>query len=701
MNEKLKNAMRYAQLTICEGDIGKFDPDKWLKYFDECGCDGLVLGSGGYIAYHETKIPYHYHVRDGKRGDLFGYMVNACRKKGYAIICRTDSHAIHEDAFQAHPEWAAVGADGEPRKHWSYSKVYVSCPLGPYGFEFMKEVHAELAHNYDMDAIFCNRWPGSGVCYCESCRKQFFEFCGREIPKAMDPQDETVKLYRKWHEMRSLELCRCWDEAIRKENPGMRFIPNSPVGTYTFIDNRLLGEYSDILFADYQGKSQLMTPWMSGRTGKELHAVLQGKPVGGIFSVGTCERRWKDSVQEPAELRMWVSELVANGLRPWFTKFSAQVFDERWMTTVRDLYRKYRDWEPYLRDTESCAEIALMFSQHSAKEYGMGERERLVEKPINGWYQALTEARIPFDMIDSHYIDPEHLSRYKAVILPNIAVLSDSDCAELKKYAENGGAVIGTYETSLYNENGRERSDFGLSELFSVHASGEDTRNELNAYIQVRKDAGDLILSDGFFEKDAGSWCRDRRICGTENRVGIRFDRSDFEPSPFAAVPAFPDLPMEEVYPRERVADYEEVLFRTVGKGRAVYFSGDIGRCYWDFLLPDQRKMMVNAVRWAVRGDDPVRVSGSGFVDVTLWENGEWLVLHLVNLTSVRAMRGPAEEILPLQGITVEIRNNLIESCSFRSLENKAILTEHGEKYTKFFLPELQLHEILVFSKTK
>ena len=142
-------------------------------------------------------------------------------------------------------------------------------------------------------------------------------------------------------------------------------------------------------------------------------------------------------------------------------------------------------------------------------------------------------------------------------------------------------------------------------------------------------------------------------------------------------------------------------MCRTVGKGRAVYFSGDIGRCYWDFLLPDQRKMMVNAVRWAVRGDDPVRVSGSGFVDVTLWENGEWLVLHLVNLTSVRAMRGPAEEILPLQGITVEIRNNLIESCSFRSLENKAILTEHGEKYTKFFLPELQLHEILVFSKTK
>ena len=377
----------------------------------------------------------------------------------------------------------------------------------------------------------------------------------------------------------------------------MRFIPNSSVGTEPFIDNRILGDYAEVLYADYQGKAGLMAPWFNGRTAKQLYAVLGDKPAGGIFSTGTCEKRWKDSVQEPAELAMWISEAVANGLRPWFTKFSAQVFDERWMPVVKDLYRKYWFWEGYLKDTESRAEIALMFSQQTVKEYAFGERDRLCEKPINGWYQALLEARIPFDMIDSHDIDREHLSRYKAVILPNIAVLSDEDCAALREYAETGGAVVATYETSLCDETGKKREDFGLADLFGAHANGKDAKNVRNSYVTVLSSAGDPILREGFFEGEKEGWCVDRRVCGTENRVGITWDPKDTEPSPFRAVPAFPDLPMEEVYPRDVPADYEEVLLRRTGWGRTVYFPGDIDRCYWASLLPDQRRMMINALR--------------------------------------------------------------------------------------------------------
>ena len=696
MNENLKRAMRYAQLTVCEGDVGKFDPDKWLAYLEECFCDGLVLGSGGYIAYHETSIPFHYRVRDERYGDLFGYMVKKARGKGYAVICRTDSHAIHEETFLAHPEWAAVTADGKPRRHWSYEKAYVSCPLGPYGFDFMKKVHGELARQYDMDGIFCNRWPGSGVCYCKSCRESFFAFSGREIPRVMDPREKTVKLYREWHEKKAFELCRAWDDEIRKENPGMRFIPNSSVGTEPFIDNKLLGDYAEVLYADYQGRAGLMTPWFNGRTARELHAVLGDKPVGGIFSTGTTEKRWKDSVQEKAELETWISEAVANGLRPWFTKFSVQVFDDRWMPTVKRLYRKYHGWEKYLRDARSRAEVALAFSQDTVKKYAMDERDRLVEKPINGWYQALIEARIPFDMLDSHFFDAEHLSRYKAVILPNIAVLSNRDLKALQAYAESGGAVIATYETSLYDENGNRRNDFGLSELFGVHASGKDARNVINSYITLLPGVGDPLMSEGFESGETGGWTRKKRICGSENRVGIAWDPAGFEESPFRAVPAYPDLPMEEVYPRDVPADYEEVFFRKTGKGRAVYFPGDIDRCYWDYLLPDLKRVMTGAVRWAIEGADAVRVTCPGLVDVTLWENPEGLAVHLVNLTSVHAMRGPAEELLPLSELRVDVRNDLIPEGKAFALEAGKVTLIKGEKYSSLLLPKLMLHEVLI-----
>lgn len=719
---RLKDAYRWAQLTICEGDIGHFDPDKWLSFLEECRVDGLVLGSGGYMAFHDTEIPLHYRVRDPEHEDLFGYMVAECRKKGYAVICRTDSHAIHKDAYAAHPEWAALTSDGKPRVHWSYPEAYVSCPLGEYGFDFMKRVHGELARKYDLDAIFCNRWPGSGVCYCASCRKNFYEFCGREIPVNMDPADETVRLYKKWHEKRAYELCRYWDEEIQKMRPGMRFVPNSSIGTDSDLDNQVLGEYSEVLYADRQGRAGLMAPWANGRNGKQLRAVLGDKPIGGIFSTGTAEKRWKDSVQEAAELELWVSEAVANGLRPWFTKFSMQVFDARWMRVVRDLYRKYADWEPYLKDAKSRAEVGLVFSQETAREYAFSERDRLVEKPINGWYQALIESRIPFDMIDSHYIDQEHLGNYRAVILPNIAVLSDKAIQALKDYVQGGGALLATYETSLYDEKGNRRPDFGLAEVFSVHASGKNVQNIRNSYITVKPGIGDPILTEGWFDGKESSlsepWGGNIRLCGTENRVGIRFtasgaealgfkqsgleqsglDLSGFEPMPFAAVPAYPDLPMEEVYPRDIPADYEEVLYRRFGAGRVVYFPGDIDRCYWDYLLGDHRKLLQNSVRWALSGNDLLRLNGPGFVDTTVFENREGVIVHLVNMTTHHALRGAAEEVLPLQGLVLKLRNDLIPEGRVKSLENKEVTVERGEAYTVVRIPELKLHEVLVVS---
>ncbi len=41
-------------------------------------------------------------------------------------------------------------------------------------------------------------------------------------------------------------------------------------------------------------------------------------------------------------------------------------------------------------------------------------------------YQALIEARIPFEMVHDRLLDATHLSPLKTLILPNIAALSDA-----------------------------------------------------------------------------------------------------------------------------------------------------------------------------------------------------------------------------------------------------------------------------------
>lgn len=690
MNKNLEKAMRWAQLTICEGDIPHFDPDRWLHYMDEAACDGLVLGSGGYMAFHKTTIPYHYAVKHPQYEDVFRYMVEACRKKGYAIICRTDAHAFHDDAFQAHPEWVACTPDGKPRRHWSFDEVWVSDVLGDFGFDFMKRVHGELAANYDLDGIFCNRWQGSGICYCSRCAQEFRDAKGFELPGGRDFDDPAMKAYMTWHDERLMDLCRTWDNEIIRNNPGMRYIPNSTVGLGRSLDNKVLADYSDVLYADRQGRDGLMTPWFNGRNGKELRAVMGKKPVGGIFSTGITEKRWKDSVQEQAELELWVSEAVANGLRPWFTKFSVQVFDDRWMPVVKRLYNKYRDWEKYLRDVDSCAEVAILLSQHSLKQYAGNRMDDLLEKPLNGFYQALIEARIPFDIMDSHNINDQTLSKYKAVIFPNVAVLSDEDCAAITRYVDAGGAILASYETSLYDEQGRRRADFALADLFGVGYGGGLVEHVLNSYIRVDGSAASKTLLKGFDQ--------DARIIGTDNRVKIELRAKDFVASPFHAVPAYPDLPMEEVYPRDVPADYEEILLRKHGKGRVAYFCGDIGRSFWEYLTVDHQRLIANTVRWCLDEDEAVTLEGSGLIDVTLWKNAEGLSIHLVNMTTVNAMRGPAREVLPVHDLILRVRKDLAGGQHVLSHENPKLEARQADGYVEIAIPVLKLHELIVIS---
>ena len=64
---------------------------------------------------HQNPLSLHAAVQMGSR-DAFGELYEGCRKLGMVVIARTDPHAIHQDAFEAHPEWVMVGADGKPRQ---------------------------------------------------------------------------------------------------------------------------------------------------------------------------------------------------------------------------------------------------------------------------------------------------------------------------------------------------------------------------------------------------------------------------------------------------------------------------------------------------------------------------------------------------------------------------------------------------------
>ena len=102
--------------------------------------------------------------------------------------------------YDAHPDWIAVDAQGNKRRHPSDPDYWLTCALGPYNFEFMTSVHQEIMRKYMVDGIFTNRWSGSGMCYCEHCQKNFRDFSGLDLPRTNDPQDPARRQYILWNQ---------------------------------------------------------------------------------------------------------------------------------------------------------------------------------------------------------------------------------------------------------------------------------------------------------------------------------------------------------------------------------------------------------------------------------------------------------------------------------------------------------------------
>ncbi|HVU22830.1 MAG TPA: beta-galactosidase trimerization domain-containing protein, partial [Opitutus sp.] len=539
------------------------------------------------------------------------------------------------------------------------------------------------------DAIFINRWEGSGMCYCEHCHANFKAATGHELPRgATTLQDPVRRAYFFWRQQRLFALWRQWDAAVRAINPDSCVVPNTAGGPSGSLDMARIGELAPTIAADRQARHGPAPLWFAGRSAKEYRAVMADKPVIGLSGVGLEEPyRWKDSVQAPAELKLWMIDALANGARPWFVKFAGHLEDPRWLEPVAEFYDWCHRAERYLRNTRSLARVGVVYSQQSL---WFGANHARVDDAGLGWYQALVEARVPFELVHDRRLDAADLAPFRTLILPNLVALSDAQCAQLRAFAARGGSLVATAATSLADESGAPRRDFGLADLFGVRFTRTLEGPIQNAYIRLEHDrAPDHPLLRGLADAP-------RTIAGTW-RVEVEAT-AKFPAPPLTLIPSYPDLPMEKVYARQPQTDIAQVFLRELpGGGRVAYLPWDLDRTFWETLDVDHGMLLQNTVAWATNEPAPVLVRGPGVLDVTCWQQKDSVTVHLVNLTNPMLMHGPIRDYFPVGEQQLSIRLPAgVHAKSVRLLVTGAAPAfQQAGDIVELAVPSITAHEVV------
>lgn len=263
--------------------------------------------------------------------------------------------------------------------------------------------------------------------------------------------------------------------------------------------------------------------------------------------------------------------------------------------------------------------------------------------------------------------------------------MSDSQCASIRDHVAAGGAIVATGETSLYDEKGAERKNFGLAELFGCDYAGKVDRKINNSYISID---GPHPLTLGLDDTT--------RIAGGSSLVHAT-PHADQARSPLRLIRSYPELPAETAYPREPTSDVPMVYARAFGKGRVVYFPFDVDRVFWDDAVRDHLYLMRNAVSWATGEAQPMTVEGAGLIDVSYWRQDKSLAAHLVNLNNPAAARGFMHETVPLGPLTV----GLEIPAGTRPRRVRLLEAERDAKSTRVGnrliveVPRVAIHEVI------
>ena len=674
---------RVGQSNMTEHDPAVMNIEEWADYWHSAGTDVVFVSVTGILAFYPSKVKFHRHGKFLNNRDFFGECLTAAKKRGMRVVARMSPDLNWPDALEAHPEWAMRNKDGSVQHNTEDPRLFKTCMFSSYMDDYVPAVMREVNSLYDVDCFYTNGWPPIGMlpeCYCSICSKL--------------PPPGTPAYWRAFND-RLFELWNKYDAIAKEKKPDSFYFANLGGNVHASPNLDRLGKTAVWFQGDNQGRTNDdPAVWGATLQARVCNAVLDGKFAANItaaYSTGVV--RWRNASKNPAEAQMWMNETLAGGLALYYHFIGSEDGlgeDRRWQKVGADYFQWSAKHDAHLRARRSIADIGVVMGQSTQLLYkgpATAQSRTYMRETTHGMYETLLRGRYTFDYVHEDRLDAEHLSKYRALLMPNIAMLSDRQCQQIRDYVQSGGSLMASFETSLYDENLQPRSDFGLADLLGISKAGDVIGTNGNAYyarIEHPNASAQHPILEGFSNTN---W-----LPGSQNRIPLKPVADPI----LTVVPGFVQYPPELAYPPVSHTDEPAVVLRETGSSRIAFFPGDIERTYWLTGHGDLLRLMHNTLRWLTRDERIVHVEGDGFVEMLAWETTPGYAIHLLNYTNPNAHHSWMQSTYPLgpQTVSMKLPSGVkVKSVALLRSEQSVLFHLDGDTL-RFTIPRVEDYEV-------
>ena len=682
----------------------------------------VFLGDFEYMAYNSKLLPSNPKVKeeDVRRG------MAELKKRGIRII------ASYWPCYQAkmcreHPDWRLVSSHtGEvPKVDFKESRHGGRlCELGPWG-DMVIEIAAEIMTTFpEVDGFTFDGFQHEGSCYCKYCLENYKRDTGEAIPER-NMNDPAFRRYLMWEDRQFEKLTVRFQERIKGIRPDAVLAPwttnsgrmmhfNWIPHTHSARTNLLFDAPTMEFWLDEEHRGNTVVPafanaYLWALTDQRV-AFSEPYMMTHMVPYGT------DSFPQNEALVRGLL-LITYGCRPAYYMHWGN-HEQSTLQHIAEVQKR----APWMTDIKSEPWAALLMSDQTRTFYGRdgGKVETRYMSNVFGAFRTAIEEHLAVNIINDWDVNAKDLAKYKVLVMPNAACLSDQQIAEVDEYVRNGGGVVATLDTSLFDELSNPRKDFGLSDVFGLHYLGAPSLdaatlgkpdpafvNKLDGdYWEKRLSVFDLkmgkheLLDHPLLHQYVGSSTVVFR--GPAVTVGSLSDDAK----------SIGDLTIRKSPgdPSKGIAAVPGIVVRNHGKGRVVYMSAGFDAGYYLYPFTYERLLLGQAIRWAAQDPFGISVKAPMCVHSTFFrqeKDGQRLVVNLFNdLNSSGNHAQPdndipqREEIIPIHDIKVTFRGYDITGVHLEPGATKLAMkkVDGGIEVT---VPKLDIQSIVVAELAK